>query len=282
MIDTEFLNSLGKFSLIVNKRVTSKYVGQKKSYSQGRGILFKDHRIYAPGDDFRSIDWKVFARTDNLYIKNYEEERSAIVHVIVDKSSSMNFGRPISKFDYASMVGVGFAYLGMKDNSKVQFSTFSDNIDIFQSRRGMSQIVGMVHYLNNLKTQGHSQLSDALKKYKKFLTSQSLVVLLSDFLIDIKEIKDSLYLLGKNEAKVIQILDPVEKNFNLRGDFDLKDSESGVKLRSFITPRLRAKYEDALEDHKSKIKEECSSLKLDFHQITTNTPIFDAFYDMLG
>ena len=78
MIDISFIDQLNRFSLVVHKRVTSNFVGSRRSIAQGRGIVFKDHRIYSPGDDFRAIDWKVFARTDNLYVKNYEEERSLI------------------------------------------------------------------------------------------------------------------------------------------------------------------------------------------------------------
>ena len=281
MIDTDFLNSLGRFSLIINKRITSNYRGEKKSYSIGRGMIFKDHRIYAPGDDFRSIDWKVFARTDHLYIKNYEEERTATVHVVVDKSASMNFGRPVSKFDYASMIGVGFAYLGTKDNSKVQFATFSDDTELCQPRRGISQTLAMVQYLNSIKPQGYSNLNDALNKYRCYLTSRSYVVLISDFLIDMKEIKSCLWHLAKTEAKVVQVLDPVEKNFSLAGDFDMKDSETSVKLRSFVTPRLKSHYLQALEAHSKEIEKECLPLGLDFYQITTDTPIFDAFFSML-
>ena len=119
MIKTDFLHELDRFSLVVHKRVTSNYAGPRRSIAFGRGVVFKDHRIYAPGDDYRAIDWKVFARTDDLYIKTYEEERNLVVHIIVDFSSSMNFGKPITKFDYASMIGVGFAYLAMKDNDMI-------------------------------------------------------------------------------------------------------------------------------------------------------------------
>ena len=120
-IDTGFLSQLDRFSLVVHKRVTSNYTGPKRSIAFGRGLVFKEHRIYAPGDDIRSIDWKVFARTDHLYVKTYEEERNLTVHTIVDCSASMNFGKTITKFDYASMLGVGFAYLAMKENEKFQF-----------------------------------------------------------------------------------------------------------------------------------------------------------------
>ena len=281
MIDLSFLHELDRFSLIIRKRVTSKYTGPRKSVAMGRGMIFKDHRLYAPGDDFRSIDWKVYARTDDLYIKNYEEERNLVVHIIVDCSSSMNFGKPITKFEYASMIGIGFAYLAMKENEKFQFSTFSDDLEVFQSRRGMSQLAAMVHHLNNLKTGGISKIKDAVLQYRKLIGSRSLIILISDFLIDMQEIKDALYTFGNQEVKVIQLLDPIEKELKFEGDFKLKDSETHLKMKTFISPRLRTKYEDLLEEHTAKIGEECGALGVNFYQFTTDTSIFDAFYKML-
>jgi uncharacterized protein (DUF58 family) len=282
MIDTSFLNQLDRFSLVINKRVTSKYTGPRKSIAQGRGIIFKDHRLYARGDDFRSIDWKIFARTDNLYVKTYEEERNLVVHVLVDYSASMNFGKPFSKFDYAAMLGVGFAYLAMKGNEKFQFSTFSDTIDIFQPRRGMSQLASMVHYLNNTKTRGFSKLKNAIVQYRKFIGSRSMIVLISDFLVDIDEIIETLYLLGKHEIKVVQVLDPVEKSLGFTGDYFLQDSETKERLKTYISPRLRMQYQKKLDDHIAKIEETCNKLGINFFLVTTDTPIFDAFYKIIN
>ena len=118
MITTEFLDELSRFNLVVQKRVTSNYIGPRKSIAAGRGLTFKEHRPYAPGDDIRLIDWKVFARTDDLHIKTFEEERNLTVHSIIDTSASMGFGKPVSKFDYAAMLGVGFGYLAMRENEK--------------------------------------------------------------------------------------------------------------------------------------------------------------------
>lgn len=282
MIDTSFLHELSRFSLIIRKRVTSKYTGPRKSIAMGRGMIFKDHRLYAPGDDFRNIDWKVYARTDNLYIKNFEEERNLVVHIIVDCSSSMKFGKDITKFEYASMLGIGFAYLAMKENEKFQFSTFSDKIEVFQSRRGRSQLAAMVHHLTHLKTGGISKIKDSIMQYRKLIGSRSVVILISDFLIDMEEIKDALYSLGNHEMKVVQVLDPVEKELNIEGDFKLKDSESDQKMKTFISPRLRTIYRGMLEEHTDKIRKECSALGVGFYQFTTNTSIFDAFYKMIG
>src|SRR3989344_548979 len=165
MIDISFLHELKKFSLIVRKRVTSKYVGQKRSISTGGGMVFKDYRIYAPGDDFRGIDWKVYARTDDLMLKTFEEERNMEIHVIIDASKSMDFGERTTKFDYASMLGVGFAYLAIKDNTKFKFSTFSERIEVFPSRKGMHQLAAMVEHLNALKNKGTSHLLDSIIQY---------------------------------------------------------------------------------------------------------------------
>ncbi|MBI2124758.1 DUF58 domain-containing protein, partial [Candidatus Pacearchaeota archaeon] len=237
MINTQFLEQLKRFNLVINKRVTSNLSGPRKSIAAGRGSTFKDFRIYAPGDDIRLIDWRVFARTDNLYIKVKEEERNLVVHVILDKSASMDFGRPTSKFDYASMIGVGFAYLALKDNEKLQFATFADTLEIFQPKRGMAHLAAMVQHLNSIRPKGYSKLLDTIRQYKKVIGSKSMLVIASDFLVNIEEIREALYLLGDHEIKVIHVLDRVEKELKMEGDMKLKDSETGGILRTFVSPR---------------------------------------------
>lgn len=281
MINTDFLDQLDRFHLVVKKRVTSSYMGPRKSLATGRGLTFKEHRIYSPGDDIRLIDWKVFARTDDLYIKTFEEERNLTAHIIMDSSASMGFGKPISKFDYAAMLGVGFAYLAMRDNEKFQFSTFSESLDVFQPRRGMSHIASMVFHLNNTKTQGFSKILNAMIQYKKIVGSRSMLVLLSDFLVDIDEVVETLYNLGDHEIKVIQVLDPIEKALKYSGDFKLIDSETNSMLRTYISPRLRVQYQQMLDNHAAKIEDTCNKLGIHFFQLTTDTPIFDAFYRVL-
>jgi uncharacterized protein (DUF58 family) len=281
MINTDFLDQLDRFHLAVKKRVTSNYTGPRKSLATGRGLTFKEHRMYSPGEDIRLIDWKVFARTDDLYIKTFEEERNLTVHMIIDSSASMGFGKPTSKFDYASMIGVGFAYLAMRDNEKFQFSTFNEALEVFQPRRGMSQLASMVFHLNNTKTSGYSKMLNAMLQYKKVIGSRSLLILISDFLIDVDEVLESLYTLGDHEIKIIQILDPIEKDLKYQGDFKLIDSETRGKLRTYISPRLRVQYQQMLDNHRSKIEETCNKLGMHYHLITTDTPVFDAFYRVL-
>ena len=281
MITTEFLDLLDRFSLIVNKRVTSNYAGEKKSMAEGRGLVFKDHRIYAPGDDIRQIDWRVYARTDDLYIRRYEEERNLSVHIILDASASMNFGAKMKKFDYAAMIGVGFGYLAMKSNEKIQFSTFGEDLMIFKPKRGMNQLASMVDHLNNVKPEGHSKFVESIFKYKKMINTRSLIVIVSDFLINVDDITRALYILGDHEINVIQVLDPVERDFMLEGDLKLLDSETKDILKTTITPRLKMDYSSRMHNHVVEIEKTCKKLGINFFSVSTDTPIFDVFYKIL-
>ena len=145
----------------------------------------------------------------------------------------------------------------------------------------MSQLASMVFHLNNTKTQGLSKLLDAMVQYKKVIGSRSMLVLVSDFLVDIDEVTETLYTLGDHEIKVIQLLDPIEKNLKYSGDFKLVDSETQSRLRTYVSPRLRVEYQQMLDSHTAKIEETCNKLGIHFHQLTTDTPIFDAFYKVL-
>ena len=281
MIDASFLDQLTRFNLVVNKRVTSNITGPRRSVAAGRGATFKDYRIYAPGDDIRLIDWRVYARTDNLYIKVKEEERNLTVHIIIDRSASMDFGKPISKFDYASMIGLGFAYLALRDNEKFQFSTFADSLELFQPKRGMSHLAAMIQHFNSVKPKGYSKLLDTIRQYKKVIGTKSMLIIASDFLVSIDEIREAFYLLGDHEIKIIQVLDRVEKELKMEGDIKLIDSETKGMLRTFISPRMRMQYQQQLDEHCAKIEDLCNKLNIDYNLAVTDTPIFDTFYRIL-
>ncbi len=282
MINTQFLDQLTRFNLVVNKRVTSTISGPRKSHAAGHGLTFKDYRIYAPGDDIRLIDWKVYARTDNFYLKVHEEEKNLTVHIIIDRSASMDFGKPISKFDYASMIGVGFGYLAMRENEKFQFSTFADTLELFQPKRGMSHLAAMVQHLNSIKPKGYSKLADTLRQYKKVIGSKSMLVVVSDFLVNIEEIREAFYMLGDHEIKIIQVLDRAEKDLKMEGDMKLKDSETGGMLRTFVSPRMRMEYQQQLDAHCAGIEEVCNKLGIDYNLAVTDTSIFDTFYKIIN
>ena len=281
MIDTSFLDQLKRFSLIIRKRVTSNYKGARRSICQGRGLQIKDYKDYVAGDDIRTLDWKVFARTNKLYVKQFEEDRTLTVHLIIDKSSSMNFGKHATKYEYGAMLGTGFAYLALRENDKFEFTTFSNDIDSIRPRRGMSQLASIVDKLNNIDVKGFSKFEESMQKYRKQLHGKCIVVVLSDFLFNIDELREGLMRLGKHEIKVVQVLDREEKELNMYGDVKLFDSESNVMLRTFISRRLRQKYLQKLNDNSSQLHDTCVKLGIGFYQVTTDNKIFDSFFNVL-
>jgi len=282
MIDTTFLDLLGKFDLIIRKRITSNYSGARLSSAHGRGVVIKDHRIYTPGDDFRTIDWKVYARTDKLYVRKYEEERSLTVHVIIDASASMDYSSgKYTKYDYAAMLGLGFAFISMRQNEKFQYSIFADKLHFFRSQRGMHQLVGMVDSLNKIRPEGQSKLGESLSQYKKYIKTKSYIVILSDFLLDIEEIKKSFPKFSDHQVVIIQVMDRKEIDLAIEGDLRLHDAETQGVLRTFITPRLRTNYQQKLKEHMMAVEKECDSLGYKYYLMPTDKNIFDAFWEML-
>ncbi len=119
------------------------------------------------------------------------------------------------------------------------------------------------------------------QKYKKIIGTRAMVILISDFLVPIDDIREVLYYFGGHELNLIQVLDPVEKNPEMEGDFKLKDSETGSQMRTYFSPSSRNAYLDQLEGHTTKIENECNKLGVNFHQLTSDLPIFDAFYKVL-
>lgn len=281
MITTEFLEDLEKFTLIIRKKITSKYSGSRASTEPGRGLTLKEYRQYTSGDDIRSIDWKVYARTDDLFVKVFEEDKDLSVHLILDTSLSMDYGSSISKFDYASMISAGFLFLAMHNNERFRFSFMRDDLEIHPMRRGRSHFAEFVNSVNEMKPSGKMSILDAVEGYKPLLKSKSMVIIVSDFLFESKEIDQAISNLAKHDVKIVRILDKDEVELPFEGDYKFQDLESENKLRTFITTSTRASYLSKLEKHNNEIMSICNSLGFDFHLVNTSQKVFDVFYEFL-
>ena len=281
MISEEFLRDLEAFSLIVRKRITSEYSGSRSSLHPGRGLTVKEYRPYTLGDDIRAIDWKVFARSDELFIKIFEEDRDLTVHVIVDATSSMNYGSSLSKYSYASMIGAGFLFLAMRANERFRYSFMRSDIEVHPLKRGRNHFAAFVNEANELTPDGGSDLASAIDAYVPLLRSKSLVVIVSDFLHEIGSIEHAISQLRRHDVHLVRVLDPDERELPLEGDYRLSDLESGERLRTFISPASRQQYLDRLEAHTASISDLAASLGFRFFDVTTNEPIFDAFYRLI-
>ncbi|MCL2550445.1 MAG: DUF58 domain-containing protein, partial [Methanimicrococcus sp.] len=128
-IDIEFLRQLDRYNMAVKKRVSTVYAGNRPSTRIGKGIDTVGYREYYPGDEMKDIDWKAYSRTEKLYVRQFEEEKTLTAHILLDASKSMDYpDRATTKYEYAAMLALGVAYTVSRKNDKFAISTFNENI----------------------------------------------------------------------------------------------------------------------------------------------------------
>ncbi|OYT42159.1 MAG: DUF58 domain-containing protein [Candidatus Altiarchaeales archaeon ex4484_43] len=280
-IDPTFLDQLKGLELLARRKVSSVYMGSRRSVRQGRGIEIADYREYYPGDDFRSIDWRVYARTERLYIRRFEEEKDLTLHILIDSSASMDFSvSGMRKFDYGGSIAVGFAYLAMSKYEKFASALFSDRItDVMQPKKGKMHFFRMVELLNNAIQKGKTDLEKCIGQYTNMIKSRSFIIVISDFIEPMESLEYAIYRIAKysKEAILVQILDPGEISLRWTDDVRFEDMESLKSERTFLSPDFKKRYQERLKEHISGIQEICDDTGVEFYSITTDTPLFDAF-----
>src|SRR5262245_12425645 len=154
LFDSDFLKKLEYLSLVSRRVFRGQLLAQRRTMQLGGGIEFAEHRDYTPGDDFRYLDWNVFARHDDLLLKRFQEEEDLHVYVLLDCSRSMDFGKP-STFDYARQVGAALAYIALADLDRVAVVAFAgDIVADFPLTRGKARILSLLRFLEELRPQG--------------------------------------------------------------------------------------------------------------------------------
>ncbi|MBV0923736.1 DUF58 domain-containing protein [Halomicroarcula limicola] len=280
-IEPDFLDELARFDAALNRESTALRQGDQRSPRIGEGLTFSDYRRYSPGDDTRLIDWKLFARTEEYFIKQYEAERSLTVHVLVDASASMDFGDgDAHKFEAAARLGLGVAYLTAEENNQFQFGTFrerADRLDAARSNRG--ELFALIDQLNELSPDGEADFERALADYAGRIGSRSLVVLLSDCLTDPEEIATGVAALARKDVDVllVQVVAPDERDPPAVGDALFADPESEETRRSYFSGSLAERYRERLDAHVDTVSNRVTELGADHVVVDTGTEFFDAF-----
>jgi uncharacterized protein (DUF58 family) len=278
-MDTEFFKELERFALLVKKRVSTSYTGGRKSLRFGHGISPVGYREYRKGDDFKLVDWKVYARSEKLYIKEHEEERSIVVHVLLDASASMAYDE---KFGYASRMAAGFAYLATLENEKYAISLFCKRLYPGEPRRGRRYLFQSIEDLDGVRPRGGTDLKLVSDQFELLVRSTSLVVVISDFIGDTEKVLSSIYRLGGHELVMIQVLAPEEVELAFRGDVRFVDMETSQPLVTRVTNEARKEYQERLKEHNLKLQQACRNVGADFFSFRTDRDIFDAFSEMIS
>lgn len=281
MIDPTFLDQLKKLNFLARRKVSSVYMGSRRSIKQGRGMELYDHREYYPGDDFRSIDWKLYSRTEKLYIRRFEEEKNLTLHILVDSSASMDFSTvKMRKFDYAGSIAAGFAFIALNRYEKFAPVLYSNRImGIMPSRKGKMHFFRMINLLNGAKQIGETDLGECMNQYSRFIKTKSFLIVISDFLEPIDSLREGIYRIARRskEAILIQTLDPGEINLKWTDDINFEDMETSKFERAYLSPDFRKNYTNRLREHIFDIQEICDDTGIEFFSVSTDTPLFDVF-----
>jgi len=277
-IDIEFLRQLDRYNMAVKKRVSTVYAGNRPSTRVGKGIDTVGYREYYAGDEMKDIDWKAYSRTEKLYVRQFEEEKTLTAHILLDASKSMDYPeRATTKYEYAAMMALGVAYTVSRKNDKFAISTFNENIDINAPKRGMRYLLELTERLAERELEGTTDVDIVTNKYERLIKSRSLVVIISDFMEDFKHIEASVLRLSGNDLILIQILDPFEKNLPIKGDSRFFDMETGDEMKTYISDGFRKNYFEELEKHNAAIDGICKKTGAQFYSFTTDVPVFESF-----
>jgi len=285
-IDSTFLDQLKKLNFITRKKVSTIYMGGRKSIMMGRGIEIVDHREYYPGDDFRAIDWKLYGRTEKLYIRRFEEERKQILHILVDSSTSMDFSvEGMRKFDYAGSIAAGFAYLAMKNYEKFTTTLYRESVGrLMQPKKTKRHFFRVIELLNRAQQTGGSDLNLCMEQYSAMIKSKALMVVISDFLEPIESLRNGIYRIAKSskDAKLIQVLDPGEVELKWMDDVEFEDMENAQRMKTYLSPGFKRDYRKRLQNHIFSIQDICNDAGVGFYSVRSNESLFDSFVRILG
>ena len=297
----ETLAQLVPFELRAKMIVEGVMSGMHRSPYQGMAVEFAEHRQYVPGDDLKHLDWKVYGRSDKLYIKRYQQETNLDVILMVDASASMSYGsmkvkkgwggttaskgRGVwTKFDHATAAAVAIAYLCLHQQDRVGLAVFADEIKAMVSRSGArGQWRRIVTALSGEPVEAATNLSKVTDQALGKISNRALFVIISDLFDDLESIRQALARLRhrRHDVILLQTLDREELRFGFAQPAPFVGMEGEGRLR--IDPRaLRQAYLDALSKHIHEVNRIALSFGFDHHQLDTHESVGPALAYLLA
>jgi uncharacterized protein (DUF58 family) len=284
LFDSDFLNKLEYLSLISKRVFRGSLLAQRRTMQLGGGIEFADHREYTPGDDFRYLDWNLYARHDELLLKRFQEEEDLHVYFLLDCSRSMAYGSP-PKFDFARQVAAALAYIALADLDRIAVVAFSqDIVDDFPLTRGKGRILALLRFLENLPAQGSdTDLARVATGFVHRNQRRGLALVVSD-LYDPNGFERGLDILRHHryEPHIIQVYDRREADpTNMLGDLELFDIESEMARKVTITERNLRHYRRLFGDFQERVKGYGTKYGLGCTRTSTEIPFDELILKMM-
>ena len=258
--------------------------GLHRSPKHGFSVEFSEYRPFSLGDDPRTIDWKLFARSDRYYIKKFEDETNRRCYLVVDQSKSMQYrSLEYSKLEYARTLAATLAYYWTLQRDAVGLVTFDAKLaEVLPARYRPGQLKRALTMLSREASGESTNLVDPLRHLAELVTRRSLIVLVSDFLVDPASVRQAFAFLGarRHEILLMQVLDPAETEWKQDKPAMIRDIETGREL--FVDPStVAATYKKRFELHQKQWQEMASQLGLGWLTLQTDESIELALLDLL-
>lgn len=276
LLDPDVLAAIGRLDLIARTVVEGFLIGLHKSPYRGLSQEFAEHRPYIAGDEMRRIDWRVYARTDRLYVKEFEEETNAPVRLLVDASRSLAYApRRVSKLGYARYLAAALAYLAVRQNDRVGLVIFSQEVrDRIPARGGERHLHSILAALERLEAAGETRIGASLLREAAQWKRRGLVVLISDLYDKTEEITGAVARVRRvgHDVVVFHLLDRAEKLLDHHGTHQFQDLETGETLL-VDAERVRDSYIARMEKMRAYFRREFERAGADYAELDTAAPL---------
>jgi uncharacterized protein (DUF58 family) len=282
-VDPKVLARIGNLELLAKTVVDGFINGLHRSPYFGASVDFAEHRGYMPGDDIRRVDWKLYARTDRYYLKEYEADTNANFSVILDISRSMNFqSRGISKLEYGKYLCACLAYFAQKQRDRIGCITFDSDIvtHIPPSAKHLDRVL---HTLDRAKPERAGDLKVPMQKMAEHFGRKGILIIVSDLYESPEAVMDAIKPLRfrGNDIVVFHVLDPAEINFDFDEASSFQDLESGEQI-PVVPSGMADEYRKLVQEHIAALSTRFSQNRVDYALTNTATPLDYALFRYLS
>ncbi len=283
------MSKLANLQVLARQVVEGFCSGLHRSPHKGFSVEFKEHRQYVRGDEIRSIDWKVFGKTDRLYIREYEEETNLRCTILLDQSGSMGYcgsrAAAVSKHDYAVRIAACLAYLMLQQQDSVGLVSFDKKVRRYiPPRSRATHLRAILDELSHSTPRHETELGRVFHELVPKIHRRGLLIILSDLFGDVEELLKSLahFRHAKHEIIIFQIWDPDELNFPFRQWTRFESLETPGNRRLVDPAHLRNAYLENLRLFREKLTAGCYRHRIDLVPMTTDRPYADAIASYLA
>lgn len=292
-LDPDVIQQVSRLDLRAKFIVEGFMAGLHRSPFQGLSTEFSEHRKYTTGDDLRTIDWNVYARTDRVYVRKYHAETHLDCHLLVDASASMGYvgeaasrerdHQHASKLDYAIHLAAALGYLVTSQQDAVGLGVIGEGLRMLlppRSRR--ADLIQLLATLASVKPSGGTGLAVGIHEALGRIVHRGVIVVFSDLLTDADEVLQALHhaRFRGHDVIVMHILDAAEASFSFDGAVRLEDPETGATL-DVDAAGVRARYVRALADWREELKDRISAMKGDYVSLDTSMKFDKALVEFL-